>query len=128
MKSICERLLVQLWTTAFECLLCWNRNRQFKISGNHVILILTQKKEILTKLNWHTWLPSLKKMFYVHPHSGQHLSAQIRQFKTEKIVTLVSSSRCLCITVKKITVKNLYILKNCSLEICNFIINGVRCG
>ena len=86
------------------------------------------------KLNRRMWQPSFKKKVYVNLYlkqSGQHLSAQIQQFKTEKSVAFVPSSRC-CVNscgqnFPKITVKNSFVLKNCSLEIFNFIKNGVRC-
>ena len=76
----------------------------------------------------------MKKMVYVHLYlnqPGQNLSAQIQQFKTGKIVAFIPSS-CCCVNTcgqnfPKLTGKNLHVLKNWNLQICNIIKNGVRC-
>ena len=58
--------------------------------------------------------------------------ALIQQIKTEKNVTFVPSSHFYVNSCgqnfPKITVKKLHVFKNYSLEICNFIKNGVRSG
>ena len=55
-------LLLQLWTTALECLLRWNKTVNFNLVETMQFQFYLSKQVILNQLNWRTWYPSLKKM------------------------------------------------------------------